>query len=67
MFEDDEDLLMVLGDPLEDGDLDDLENAATAVIDAIIASDFDTAFITASTCANPAMLAMFIAEMAYRE
>lgn len=54
---------LMVGDALTDAELDEIETAAVTVIDAVAAQDFDTAYIVASTCGNPAMLAMYIAEM----
>lgn len=49
---------------LTDFEMDTIENAAYAMIEAIRVSDFDTAHIIASTSLNPAMLAMFVAQVA---
>lgn len=48
---------------MTDAELDSIEVSAGVLLAAISAGDFDTAFIVASTCAHPAMLAMFVAEM----
>lgn len=49
---------------LTDFEMDTIENCAQVVIEAVRAGDFDTAYIAATTSLNPAMLAMFIAQVA---
>lgn len=58
-----DDPIQLLPEPLDDAELDAIESAAMALIDAINAQDFDGAYIISATCANPAMLAMFVAEL----
>jgi hypothetical protein len=49
---------------LTDFEMDTIENCAQVVIEAVRAGDFDSAYIAATTSLNPAMLAMFIAQVA---
>jgi rhodanese-related sulfurtransferase len=53
----------MLHPPMNDEQLDSIERAAAALIDAIEESDYDSALIIASTSENPPMLAMFVTEM----
>lgn len=53
----------MIGPPVTDVELDEIELAAEALIHAVAAQDYDSAFIIASTCEEPAMLAMFVAEI----
>lgn len=50
--------------PLTDGELDRLEQQAREYWAAIQAVDYDSAYIVASTCENPALLCMFVAGVA---
>lgn len=50
--------------PLTDGELDRLEQTARDFWAAIQASDYDTAYIAASTCENAALLCMYVAGVA---
>lgn len=57
-----EDAAVIIGEPMSEEELDELEHTALIVISAIKHKDYDTAYIAASMCVNPPMLAMFIAE-----
>lgn len=54
----------MIGYPVTDEELDQVENQAVAMVEAIIAQDWDSAYIIAKTCHDPAMLAMFAIEVA---
>lgn len=57
------DPIVMLQEPMDDDQLDSLERAAAALINAIEEQDYDSALIIAETSENPAMLAMFVTEM----
>lgn len=54
---------LLVTEPMTDEDLDEIEEAAFAIMRAVQVKDFDSAYIIASTCTNPVMLAMFMAEI----
>lgn len=54
----------MIGYPVTDEELDVVERAAEAVIEAVGVKDYDTAYIVAKTAHDPAMVAMFVAEIA---
>lgn len=53
----------MIGPPVTDEELDMIEDLAHNLIDAIEAGDLDSAYIIASTCPEPVMLAMIVTEL----
>lgn len=51
----------MIGSPVTEEELDQLEQQARAVRDAVRAGDLDTAYIIAKTSFEPGMLAMLVA------
>lgn len=47
--------------------MDEAQEQANALLDAVEAQDFSTAYIIASTCKDPALLAVLVAEIALAE
>lgn len=56
----------MIGYPVDDAELDTVEDQAVAMVEAILAHDMDTAYIISQTCHDPSLLAMFAIEIALR-